>query len=192
MIVTYAKPMQVPTPGSPLVVLDRDGTLIEWVPHLVESADVQVIPGAPESVAALVDAGCTAVIVTNQSVIGRGLMSPEGLEEVTQLVHREINRRGYGVVATYACPHTPEQGCKCRKPGLAMLRAASADWNVDTSRVWIVGDNPTDMLFASRAGARGIRVMTGVQGQCSVRAAFKEVSNIVEAADCILREMRTS
>lgn len=192
MLVVRPNTVQPPQPGAPLVALDRDGTLIDWVPHLRDPRDVRVISGAAEAVAALVEEGCTVVIVTNQSVVGRGLLSMAGLGEISELVHKELNSGGVGIAATYVCPHLPDHGCACRKPGIAMLQAAWNEWVADPARTWVVGDNPSDMLMAQRANVRGIRVMTGIRAAATLSGAIQEVPSVVQAVDAILKALRAS
>lgn len=184
--------LQRPGLGAPLVALDRDGTLIEWVPHLRDPRDVRLIPGAAEAVAALVEEGCTVVIVTNQSVVGRGLLSMAGLSEISEIVHKKLCSDGIGIAATYVCPHAPSHGCACRKPGIGMLQAAWDELAADRSRTWVVGDNPSDMLMAQRANVRGIRVMTGIRDAATLSSSIQEVPSVVEAADAIRKALRAS
>ena len=89
---------------TPAVFIDRDGTLIELVHHLADPANVSLIKGAKEAVSALRDAGWPVVLITNQSVIGRGKLTEAGLAEVHKEMHRQL---GYDLDGIYFCPLKP-------------------------------------------------------------------------------------
>jgi D-glycero-D-manno-heptose 1,7-bisphosphate phosphatase len=151
----------------PAVFLDRDGTLIELVHHLTDPADVRLIPGAAPAVARLRRAGFAAVVVTNQSVIGRGLLDEAGLAEVHAEMHRQLAAKGTAVDSVYFCPTAPATKDPTviedpmRKPGPGMLMAAAQDHALDLAASWMVGDTVSDMLAGRNAGCRTILVRTG-------------------------------
>lgn len=153
---------------KPAVFLDRDGTIVEQVHHLLDAADIRLIDGAAEAIRKLRNAGFAAVIVTNQSVIGRGMLTVEGLD----LVHAEMNRQLAAHRATidsiYFCPVAPgDNGRESiehpdRKPGPGMLRRAAREMGLDLSASWMVGDMISDVLAGRNAGCRAtILVRTG-------------------------------
>lgn len=151
----------------PAVFLDRDGTLIELVHHLTDPADVRLIPGAAPAVARLRAAGYAAVVVTNQSVIGRGRLTVEGLARVHAEMHGQLAAEGTAVDSVYFCPTAPVTKDPTviedpmRKPGPGMLMAAARDHALDLAASWIVGDTVSDMLAGRNAGCRTILVQTG-------------------------------
>jgi D-glycero-D-manno-heptose 1,7-bisphosphate phosphatase len=142
----------------PAVFLDRDGTLIELVHHLTDPADVRLIPGAAPAVARLRRAGFAAVVVTNQSVIGRGLLDEAGLAEVHAEMHRQLAAKGTAVDSVYFCPTAPATKDPTviedpmRKPGPGMLMAAAQDHALDLAASWMVGDTVSDMLHRPHDG----------------------------------------
>jgi D-glycero-D-manno-heptose 1,7-bisphosphate phosphatase len=149
------------------VFLDRDGTLIELVHHLTDPADVRLLPGAGGAVKALRRAGFAVVIVTNQSVIGRGKLTEAGLEQVHAEMHRQLAAEDTQVDAVYFCPLAPTIKDPTviedpmRKPGPGMLLAAARDHGLDLALSWMVGDTVSDMLAGHNAGCRSLLVATG-------------------------------
>ena len=152
---------------TPAVFLDRDGTLIELVHHLTDPAAVRLIPGAGAAVRALRSAGYKVVIVTNQSVVGRGLLTEEGLAAVHAEMRAQLAAEGAEVDATYFCPLKPVQKDPTviedpmRKPGPGMLLAAARELGLSLERSWMVGDSVSDMLAGRHAGCRTVLVETG-------------------------------
>jgi histidinol-phosphate phosphatase family protein len=149
------------------VFLDRDGTLIDLVHHLTDPADVRLIPGAGGAVRALRAAGYRVVIVTNQSVVGRGMLTETGLGAVHAEMARQLAAEGAAVDGVYFCPLAPAQKDPTvvehpmRKPGPGMLLQAAAEMGLDLAPSWMVGDTVSDMLAGRNAGCRTVLVRTG-------------------------------
>ncbi len=152
---------------KPAVFLDRDGTLIELVHHLTDPGDVRLIKGAGVAVRALKAAGYAVVVVTNQSVIGRGKLTEAGLARVHAEMGRQLAAEGTEVDAIYFCPLAPTTTDPrviedpMRKPGPGMLLEAARDHDLDLARSWMVGDTVSDMLAGRNAGCRSLLVTTG-------------------------------
>ncbi len=153
---------------TPAIFLDRDGTIIELVHHLTDPADVKLIAGAGEAIARINAAKVPVIIITNQSVIGRGKLTFEGLEMVHAEMNRQLAESGAHIDAIYACPLAPTQKDPTviehpeRKPGPDMLIRAAADHDLDLSRSVMVGDTVSDMLAGRNAGVGAtILVRTG-------------------------------
>lgn len=147
--------------GRPVVFLDRDGTLIEDPGYLDDPAGVRLLPGVPEALRALQDAGYARVVITNQSGIGRGRFDEAAFHRVEAEVARQLATGGASTDRTYWCPHLPDAGCACRKPGTAHHRAAAAELGLDLARSWCIGDRPGDIDAAGALGGRAILVQTG-------------------------------
>lgn len=177
------------------VFLDRDGTLIELVHHLNDPADVRLIPGAAAAVARLRAAGWPVVIVTNQSVIGRGKLTEAGLAEIHAVMRAQMAEEGADVDAIYFCPLAPTIKDSTviedvmRKPGPGMLQQAARDHSYDLAASWMVGDTISDMLAGRNAGCRTILVQTGYGARFAHdRAALDhETADLTEAAGIILQ-----
>lgn len=176
--------------------LDRDGTIIELVHHLNDPSDVVLIPGAGAAIADLRAAGWAVVVVTNQSVIGRGKLTVEGLAEVHAEMARQLAATGAEVDAIYFCPLAPRVKDPTviedpmRKPGPGMLQQAAAEMDLDLAASWMVGDTVSDMLAGQNAGTRSLLVRTGYGAHYTHdRDTFTaEAPDLGAAATIILQE----
>lgn len=166
------------TPLNRAAFLDRDGTIIELVHHLNDPADVQLIPGAGKAIADLRAAGWLVVIVTNQSVIGRGKLTEAGLAQVHAEMRTQLARHGADVDGIYFCPLAPTVKDptvienEMRKPGPGMLQQAAHDMGLDLTQSWMVGDTVSDMLAGRHAGCRTVLVKTGYGASYAHDPAF--------------------
>jgi D-glycero-D-manno-heptose 1,7-bisphosphate phosphatase len=140
--------------------LDRDGTLIDDVHYIARAEHVVLRPGAAQAVRRLNDAGVLAVVVTNQSGIGRGLLTESDYQAVAARLSELLAAAGARVDATYHCPHDPTAGepCECRKPALGMYRQAEREHGVDLARSAYIGDRLRDVEPSKPLGGRGILV----------------------------------
>ncbi len=152
----------------PAVFLDRDGTLIAQVHHLTDPDDVRLIPGAGAALRSLHAAGYALVQVTNQSVVGRGLLSADGLAEVHIELCRQLAEYGVQLDGYYYSTVVPEGSDRSRiehpdrKPGPRLLLRAACELGLDLPSSWMVGDMLSDVLAGRNAGCRGtILVQTG-------------------------------
>jgi histidinol-phosphate phosphatase family protein len=144
-------------PARPAAVLfDRDGTLIHDAPYNDDPEKVVPMPGAAAALQRLRAAGLRLGVVTNQSGVGRGLISETGLKQVNDRVEELL-----GPFDTWAvCPHTERDGCACRKPAPGLIEQAARDLGVDPSRCVVVGDIGDDLAAARAAGARSVLIPT--------------------------------
>jgi D-glycero-D-manno-heptose 1,7-bisphosphate phosphatase len=143
------------------VFLDRDGTINEEVGYLDDPDHLYLIPGAAEAIRLLNEAGIPAVVVSNQSGIGRGYFSAATAEEINEQLAKQLAKHGAHVDAIYYCPHHPSEGCDCRKPKTGMLKQAAREYGIDTHLAFIVGDKASDLDAGHRAGCRTVLVLTG-------------------------------
>jgi histidinol-phosphate phosphatase family protein len=148
-------------PLSRAVFLDRDGVLTrERADYVKKPEELEILPGIYEPLRKIKEKGFRIVLVTNQSVIGRGLTTHEEMERIHEKLRLELARQDCTVDAIYYCPHVPGEGCDCRKPEPGMIIRAASDLGIDRSKSWMIGDKEIDLEAARRAGCRGIRVPT--------------------------------
>ena len=149
--------------GKPAIFLDRDGTLNESVGYVNHASRFRLFPWSVDAVRLVRDEGYLAVIVTNQSGIGRGFFSDELLTSIHGELEARLEKAGTGLDGIYYCPHKPSAECECRKPQAGMLRRASEsdELDIDLERSWIVGDTMTDLEAGWAVGTRGALVRTG-------------------------------
>jgi D-glycero-D-manno-heptose 1,7-bisphosphate phosphatase len=137
--------------------IDRDDTLIVDVGYPRDPALVAPLPGAIDALRAL-QAGFALVIVSNQSGIGRGLITPAEARAVHDRVVELFARGGVGFAGAYYCPHPPDAGCPCRKPAPGLLLDAARELGLDVARSLVVGDKASDIAAGRAAGChRAIR-----------------------------------
>jgi D-glycero-D-manno-heptose 1,7-bisphosphate phosphatase len=143
---------------QPAAFVDRDGTLIEEVDHLSNIDDLRIYSFTADAIRLLKQNNYHVIVVTNQSGIGRGHFD----ESEMNAIHSEIQRQLGGLIdGFYFCPHLPDEGCRCRKPNLGMIEAASEDFAIDMSGSWMIGDKKIDVETGHNAGIRSALVSTG-------------------------------
>lgn len=143
------------------VFLDRDGTLIVEKHFIRDPKDVRLETGVAEGLAVLRDHGHAFVVLSNQSGVGRGLLTLDDAQRVNAATAALLSARGIDIVAWYICPHEPDAGCPCRKPGPGMAHAAAEEWGLELAGSYVIGDKRSDLQLADAIGATGILVTTG-------------------------------
>jgi D-glycero-D-manno-heptose 1,7-bisphosphate phosphatase len=146
---------------SRLALLDRDGTINVEKNYILDPADLELIPNAAAGIRRLRELGLKVAVITNQSPIGRGLLTRSGLDEIHRKLTTLLEAEGARLDGIYVCPHAPGDGCRCRKPGLELLERAAAELDADLSRSFFVGDKRIDIESGRAAGATTILVATG-------------------------------
>ena len=154
---------------KPCIFFDRDGTLIEERNYLSDPDQVVLIPGAAEAVRLARGAGYLAVVLTNQSGVGRGYFTLEDVERVNARMGELLGREGARIDGIYVCPHAPEDGCDCRKPRTGLVERAVRELGIDVGASWVVGDKATDLELARNAGMRGVLVGTGYGSEAAAQ-----------------------
>lgn len=142
------------------VMLDRDGTVMEDA-HYIKSPDqVRLIPGAAAAVKRINDAKVPVIVITNQSGIGRGIITVKDYEAVKSRFESLLATHGAHVDASYYCPDVPSEAgpSRCRKPATKMFEDAIRDFRLDPEHVAYVGDRWRDVAASKKLGGRGIMV----------------------------------
>jgi D-glycero-D-manno-heptose 1,7-bisphosphate phosphatase len=148
----------------PALFLDRDGVLNEDRGYVARWEDFRWIPGAKDAVAAFNRAGWLVIVVTNQSGIGRGYYTEAAMHDLHARMAEDLAAAGGRIDAVYFAPHHPEAAVESyrrldppdRKPNPGMILQALSEWPIDRERSVLVGDKPSDMEAAARAGVRGL------------------------------------
>lgn len=154
------------------IFLDRDGTINKYVGFLRNIDDFELMDGVAEAIRKINESGYLAIVVTNQPVIARGEVSFEELEEIHNKMETLLGKEGAYLDAIYYCPHHPHKGyegerpelkidCECRKPKPGMLLKAAADFNIDLSQSWMVGDGENDIKAGINAGCKTVLLSNG-------------------------------
>ncbi len=142
-----------------VVFLDRDGVINKDLPDYIKSwEEFEFLPGSIEAIRLLNSKGFATIIITNQSAINRNMISKQGLEHIHALMKKAIKSGGGEIKDIFFCPHTPEEGCDCRKPEPGLIYQAQKKYQIDLPASIMVGDNAKDIECARRAGC-GLSVL---------------------------------
>ena len=135
------------------VFLDRDGVINEKRDDHVKNIDeFKIFSGVGDAIKLLRNKGYLVIIITNQSAIGRKIISEKKLDEIHIELKNYLKQSNTYVDSIYYCPHIPEQNCDCRKPKPGLLLCASKDHNIDLKSSLFKGDSITDIEAANAAG----------------------------------------
>lgn len=163
--------------GRAAVFFDRDGVINEDLGYVWRPDQFRFLPGAVEALRWLNQHGWLAIVVTNQSGIGRGYYSEEDFLRLTQWIDQRLREQGAHVDATYFCPHHPTAArppyriqCQCRKPAPGMILQAIAEWNIDPRRSVLIGNSQRDLQAATAAGVPAVLYQGGSLLECVLRA----------------------
>ena len=163
-LLTYRKSKFLWRSGLPLfraVFLDRDGVLTrEREDYVKTPEELEILPGIEAPLREVQKRGFRIVIITNQSVVGRGLTTHHEMSKIHEKLCHELARFGCTVDGIYYCPHRPDEGCDCRKPAPGLILKAAKELGIDMEKSWMIGDKEIDLEAARRAGCHGIRVPT--------------------------------
>ena len=152
-------------PMYPAIFLDRDGVLIENRSDYVRDwSQVRIIPEAIRALSLAPIKKYKVVIVTNQSVVGRGLILLKTAQEINQRLINLIRDQDGQIDGVYMCPHKPEDGCSCRKPLPGLLLHAAKELSLDLQRSWMIGDAWSDLQAGQRANIRRIILLKTGRG----------------------------
>lgn len=185
------------------IFLDRDGTVIKYSEYVTKEGQMVLEEGAADGIRLLNKACYKVIIVTNQPVIARGLVTEEREKELNDFLVKELKKEGAHIDAVYFCPHHPEKNhpdipkhamkyrieCECRKPKPGMLLSAAKDHNIDLVKSFMVGDETRDVAAGKNAGCKTILVKTGHGGadkKYDVKPDFV-CGNLLDAAKLVRR-----
>ena len=171
------------------IFLDRDGTINKYVGFLRHPENFELLPNAAEAFRMINESGYLAIVVTNQPIIARGEMTEVELRGIHDKMETLLGRKGAYIDALYYCPHHPHRGypgeisalkidCECRKPKPGMLLKAAADYHIDLSESWMIGDGENDVLAGQAAGCRTIQI-----GRHGIKSLWDAVQHIMGAEE---------
>ncbi len=179
----------------PFIILDRDGVINYDSSEYIKSPDEwKAIPGSLEAIAQLNRAGFHVLVITNQSGIARGYYDIETLDRIHEKLIHELATVGGHIEAFFFCPHLPLDNCKCRKPAPGLFHYAEAQFDLDFSNTFFIGDSFSDIQAAINSGCQPILVLTG-NGQKTL-AEHPECENVIcfpdllAAADYIVHSLK--
>jgi len=176
------------------VFLDRDGILNEKMPehrYVTRWEEFRVLPGVPEALRRLNDAGLRVVVVSNQRGIAKGLYTAADLEAMHAKFQRLLDLNSARVDAFFICPHETD-ACNCRKPLPGLFEQAVARFPETTAATSVmIGDSPTDIEFGRRVGMRTVLVDAQYRtpgAKEAAKLADLNVASLSEAVDALLAD----
>lgn len=147
------------------ILLDRDGTVIVDRHYLAHPGGVELLPGAGEALARLARTGADLYLVTNQSGIGRGYYAEADFQAVQARLLELLIPYVAPITDTAHCPHPPEAGCNCRKPGIGLFTRLALAHGLDPAATAVIGDKACDIAFGLALGAPLTILVTTGHGQ---------------------------
>ncbi|UCG39194.1 MAG: HAD family hydrolase, partial [bacterium] len=170
------------------VLLDRDGTLLDQTGYLGDPDGIAFYPGVPGALKRLQEEGFLLLVITNQSGVGRCYFDEETAIAVNIRMAKLLMDEGVFLAGIYYCPHHPDAGCRCRKPGTFMGERAMRDFHVSPERSWVVGDTERDVVMGTGMGIRSILLDTGKEVEGVVPDSVIAARDLSEATEHILAE----
>jgi D-glycero-D-manno-heptose 1,7-bisphosphate phosphatase len=156
----------------PAVFLDRDGVIVEQVDLPQCESDLKILPGAAQAIATLNEFGYFVVIVGNQPVVARGIITLAEARRLNKVLAGRLAKDGARIDAVYLCPHHPmanlkryRKVCACRKPAPGMILQAAREHYLDLTKSFMIGDSTQDVQAGNRAKVKMILVRTGHGGK---------------------------
>ena len=133
--------------------MDRDGTVSEEVGYMYHSGLYKVFSWAGPAIRKINEQGMKAVLITNQSGVGRGYFDEVSVKEVHNILRTELAAHDAKLDGVYVCIHHPDAGCGCRKPNPGMLLQAQRELQIDLTQSFVIGDRYLDIETANKVGA---------------------------------------
>ena len=143
------------------VFLDRDGTINVEKYYLHTIDELEIIDDVPSALKRLRDAGFKLIVISNQAGVGKGYYPIDDVYIVNEEIQRRLKKHNVFLDEYYFCPHTDEDNCPNRKPGIGFVLEAQKKYNLDLSKCFFIGDKLTDVKAGQNAGMPGILVLTG-------------------------------
>lgn len=178
------------------VFLDRDGTLNEDPGYLGDPDLVKLFPGTGEALSLLKNKlNFKLIVISNQSGIARGLITKKSVESVNQRINELLSGSNVSIDKFYYCPYHPDfsskEDCLCRKPSPKLIYEAVAEFNLELSGSYFIGDSYADIICGKNAGVKTILVRTG-SGEETISILQMEknfpsfvANNLLEASEFI-------
>lgn len=165
-------------PARKVAFIDRDGTINKRAPkaeYVASWAQFEFLPGSVEGLKILSSAGYELYVISNQSGIARGMVTPAALQDIHARMTASLAKEGVTIHGIYFCPHGWHDGCQCRKPRAGMLYQAAREYDIDLTRSILIGDDICDIEAGRAAGCAANYLVNEKQ------TLFKTARSIVSA-----------
>ena len=185
MTSNFGSPLQVV--GSKLIILDRDGTIIENVPYLKDKSKIKIKEGVVEGLSLAISNGFELVVASNQSGVGRKLLTSQDVNEINLEISRILLVSGIKLNQFIFCPHLPKTRCKCRKPENGMIEEILRVKQIERNNSFLIGDMITDAEAAHKSGIRSYIIGNESESKYTLPRFSTSVNKFIEAIDQILK-----
>ena len=139
------------------IFLDRDGVINKNRDDYVKSTkELEIFSNIGKEILKLKMKGFLIIVITNQSVINRKIITIRELEEIHSTIQKFLIKSKTSIDKFYFCPHRPDENCDCRKPKPGLILQAINEFSIDVSKSWMVGDSKTDIQAGEKAGCKTI------------------------------------
>jgi histidinol-phosphate phosphatase family protein len=168
------------------IFLDRDGVIIENNETYVRSwDDVNIYPQALEALRRLAESQYKVIVITNQSAIGRELLTIQDAREINQRIVRCVRSAGGRIDAVYMCPHAPWEHCECRKPKPGLILKAIKEFNIDPHKSILIGDAQSDLEAGLACSIKETYIVRTGRGNQQIRNLSPKLARESKIADCM-------
>lgn len=167
--------------------LDRDGVINRKAPegeYITRWEEVQILPGVPEAIALLTQAGFRVLVISNQRCVAKGLLTVSELESIHKRLCDQLAAAGAFLTKIYYCPHDYQPPCSCRKPAPGLFFTAARDYEIDLRNSWMIGDSEIDVEAGKSAGCRTVRIVD--PGATEKNGADLHAATLLEAVHRLL------
>lgn len=175
------------------VFIDRDGVICEnRCDHVKSWDEFRFLPNVLSSLARLARTDFEIVLITNQAIINRGIVSADTVNKIHARMLREVRRAGGRIDRIMVCPHRDDERCGCRKPEPGLVLKAAVQMNIDLRQSFLIGDAVTDIQAGMASGLKNYMVLTGrglKQSEMAMRdtrLAFNFAHDLHHAIDMVL------
>ena len=139
------------------IFLDRDGVINKNRDDYVKSTkELEIFSNIGKEILKLKMKGFLIIVITNQSVINREIITITELEEIHSTIQKFLMKSKTSIDKFYFCPHRPDENCDCRKPKPGLILQAINEFSIDVSKSWMIGDSETDIQAGEKAGCKTI------------------------------------
>ncbi len=172
-----------------LVLLDRDGVInVDSADYILAPDDWVPLPGSVPAIARLNRAAIAVAVCTNQSAVGRGMLTPATLAAIHSRMDAVLANDGAHIDRLFYCPHAPDAGCHCRKPAPGLVEQALAAFAVRPDEALFIGDSGRDLEAARQAGVTPwlVRTGNGAATEATLPAPVSVYDNLAAAVAALL------
>jgi D-glycero-D-manno-heptose 1,7-bisphosphate phosphatase len=189
-----------PRVKGPAIFIDRDGVINCRRPgdYVLDFSQFVFVPGIRAALKQLASLRLPMIVISNQAAVGKGLLKPADLEEITRRMRRALLDDGTVITAAYYCPHKQDENCACRKPKPGLLQQAAQDFSIELDRSIFIGDSESDVAAARAAAcqpilfARGVRDLPDAPRWTADLAIASEPEELLDIAVRCLHEAQTA